>query len=271
MKILGIETATNNLTVAVNVDNHIQSVSEGSNLKKHMVSMMGCIDQALKKAETGLEHIDMYAVDVGPGDFTGTRIGLSVAKTLAWAQGKPAYGVNMLDALAVQALYSNFKSINSYILGQKEVLLAPCTDVRRGEIFFGFYGLVNDTEVKENPKTALEQSGNTVCSYEGLTLIHIAPYNLEKHQDLKPVLANKAKKDNRAIFIFGNALSTYDVLFRQLAGDYKNIIIDPKNQVPGAGDINTCAWFKHLSGARSENLEPYYVREFVPFGGKLDG
>jgi tRNA threonylcarbamoyladenosine biosynthesis protein TsaB len=100
MNVLALDTATRSCSVAVAIDD--QPVSEVSALSKrtHSVHIMGMIREALALAELGLSEIDGFAVAIGPGSFTGLRIGISTAKGLAFAAGKPCVGVSSLEALA---------------------------------------------------------------------------------------------------------------------------------------------------------------------------
>ncbi|MDZ7837511.1 MAG: tRNA (adenosine(37)-N6)-threonylcarbamoyltransferase complex dimerization subunit type 1 TsaB [Actinomycetota bacterium] len=268
MNILGIDTTTHELTVAVNVDSSIQSFSKGINLKKHMVAIMGCIDQALKKAGMDITDIDLYAADIGPGDFTGTRIGLSVAKTLAWARGKPVYGINVLDALALQCFYSNLRAFKKFLLEGKEIVVAVCMDVRRSEIFSGFYNIAADTPMaKLKESRCSEGSLDPIYCSKDLSLNKTLPYRLENHKQLQQVISPLAAGRDKFLYVCGNAPAAYKQLFKQMAGANKNITIDYKTDVPHAGHINLCAFFKHQKGCPQQNLQPYYVRDFIPFGG----
>lgn len=268
MNILGIDTTTHELTVAVNVDSSIQSFSKGINLKKHMVAIMGCIDQALKKAGMDITDIDLYAADIGPGDFTGTRIGLSVAKTLAWARGKPVYGINVLDALALQCFYSNLRPFRKFLLEGKEIILAVCMDVRRGEIFSGFYNITADTPMaKSKESRPFDGNRSTVYCSKDLCLNKTLPYKLEDHKQLQQLISPLVAGKDKVLYVRGNAPVAYKQLFEQIARENKNITVDYKTDVPHAGHINRCAFFKYQKGCRQQNLQPYYVRDFIPFGG----
>ncbi len=83
------------------------------------------IEQVLSKAAVDLASVDCFAAASGPGSFTGVRVGLSAAKGLAEAMGKPAIGISNLQAL------SSF--------GKKR-LRAVVLDARRGEVYTAVYG-----------------------------------------------------------------------------------------------------------------------------------
>jgi tRNA threonylcarbamoyladenosine biosynthesis protein TsaB len=101
MKILSIETSTMLGGVAI-VDGQGGLIAETRlNVKTtHSERLMTVIDHTLKQSEMGLDDIDVFAVAIGPGSFTGLRIGLSTAKGLSYATGKPIVTVPTLEAFA---------------------------------------------------------------------------------------------------------------------------------------------------------------------------
>jgi tRNA threonylcarbamoyladenosine biosynthesis protein TsaB len=86
--------------------------------------LFGAIEELLAAHGVPLSAIDLYAVATGPGSFTGVRIGLTAAKGLAFASGKPLAGVTNLEALA---------SLGS------GPLRAPVFDARRGDVYGAVY------------------------------------------------------------------------------------------------------------------------------------
>jgi tRNA threonylcarbamoyladenosine biosynthesis protein TsaB len=107
--------------------------------------LVGALDDLLRRSAVKIEEIDLFASASGPGSFTGVRIGLSFAKGLAEAMGKPAVAVSNLRALA---------SLGS------APLRVPLLDARRGEIYGAVYSgsgePIRDEEVA--PASALLDS-----------------------------------------------------------------------------------------------------------------
>ncbi len=126
MKILGIETATLICGAAVVVDGRIISEEQTSEKKVHAENIMRLIDASLSKSGVLLKDVDAIAVSIGPGSFTGLRIGLSVAKGLAYATDKPLVAVPTLDALARRA-------VDAGVVATPYILSA--LDARRDEVF----------------------------------------------------------------------------------------------------------------------------------------
>src|SRR5262245_52075822 len=88
----------------------------------HARTLLPLIDAALAAAGVGLRQLDLLAVSIGPGSFTGLRIGLSVAKGLALATGLPVVGVPTLEAYALH-------------VGPRPGLICPVLDARKGEVY----------------------------------------------------------------------------------------------------------------------------------------
>jgi tRNA threonylcarbamoyladenosine biosynthesis protein TsaB len=104
MKVLALDTATRSCSVAVVVDGKPASEMSAVSKRTHSVHLMTMIREVLALADLDLKDIEAVAVTVGPGSFTGLRIGISTAKGLAFAAGKPCIGVSSLEALAVECL-----------------------------------------------------------------------------------------------------------------------------------------------------------------------
>ncbi|TCL96026.1 tRNA threonylcarbamoyladenosine biosynthesis protein TsaB [Rhizobium sp. PP-WC-2G-219] len=70
----------------------------------HAERLMGFIDEALETAGLGMDKVDRIAVTIGPGSFTGIRVGVATARGLGLALGRPVVGISVLQALATAAL-----------------------------------------------------------------------------------------------------------------------------------------------------------------------
>ncbi len=142
MTVLGIETATLICGAAVVVDGKVISEEQTSEKKVHAENIMRLIDASLSNSDVALKDVDAIAISIGPGSFTGLRIGLSVAKGLAYATNKPLVAVPTLDALARRAVDAGVVR-TSYILS--------ALDARRDEVFCRLFRLEGKTVVPEWP------------------------------------------------------------------------------------------------------------------------
>ncbi len=88
----------------------------------HSERLMTVIDHVLEQSEMGLDNIDAFAVAIGPGSFTGLRIGLSTAKGLSYATGKPIVAVPTLEAFAHNFSYCSYP-------------VCLMLDARKGEVY----------------------------------------------------------------------------------------------------------------------------------------
>ncbi|MCI0496105.1 tRNA (adenosine(37)-N6)-threonylcarbamoyltransferase complex dimerization subunit type 1 TsaB [candidate division KSB1 bacterium] len=108
MKILGIDTATDILAIAITDDKTLITECRSNIRRAHAEKLINAIDHVLIDASLKLSDIAVIAVGTGPGSFTGLRIGIAAVKGLAFAANIPVVSVSSLDALALQAgLYSH--------------------------------------------------------------------------------------------------------------------------------------------------------------------
>ena len=103
MTVLGIETATSVCAAALVRDGATVEEAAVDRENVHAERLVGLVDEVLRRAGIGLRALDAIAVSIGPGSFTGLRIGLSVAKGFAYAASLPIVGVPTLEALARHA------------------------------------------------------------------------------------------------------------------------------------------------------------------------
>ncbi|MCK4377578.1 MAG: tRNA (adenosine(37)-N6)-threonylcarbamoyltransferase complex dimerization subunit type 1 TsaB, partial [Actinomycetia bacterium] len=100
MYILGIDTTTSIMTIALSEDERILTESLVDCGQFHVVKIVTVIDEVLKKTDVDLSQIDLIGVDIGPGMYTGTRIGLALAKTLSQINSIDVVGITSVHALA---------------------------------------------------------------------------------------------------------------------------------------------------------------------------
>jgi tRNA threonylcarbamoyladenosine biosynthesis protein TsaB len=126
MRILALDTATTACTVAVADGDHMLAELTLEVPRAHSTRLMPLIAQAIGDSGLAKTDIDAIAVGVGPGSFTGLRIGLATAKGLAFALDRPCVGVPTLRAMA----YGTSAQIG---------LVVPMLDAKRGEVFAAIY------------------------------------------------------------------------------------------------------------------------------------
>jgi N6-L-threonylcarbamoyladenine synthase len=106
MIILALDTAGVDCAVAVydsDSDSVLGEVTETIG-RGHAERLMAILDEALAKAGLGLDAVDRIAVNIGPGSFTGIRVGVAAARGLALSLGVPAIGITTLETMAADAL-----------------------------------------------------------------------------------------------------------------------------------------------------------------------
>lgn len=126
MYILAVDTSGNVCSAAVLDDTRILAETYVDNKKTHSETLAPMADGCLKSAGLGIKDVRLFCCAIGPGSFTGIRIGAGLIKAFAHASGKPAVGVNTLDALAQN-------------MAGTDGIVCPVIDARRGEVYTASY------------------------------------------------------------------------------------------------------------------------------------
>ena len=122
MKILGIDTSTPIGSVALIDGENLVAEHTLNIVQAHSSRLMPAIDRVLKWGDITVDALDGCAVGIGPGSFTGIRIGMATIKSLCYALDKPIVGISTLEAIAY-----NLRWVNGAI--------CPLLDARRSEVY----------------------------------------------------------------------------------------------------------------------------------------
>ena len=133
MKILSIDTSTKYLGVAVAVGSDVVASLHDKGALQHSSRLIPSIDKVLKNADLELKDIDAIALGIGPGSFTGLRIGVATCKGINMALGIPIVAVPTLDVIA-------YNFINT-----KEKILCPTIDAKKEKLYACLYEVRNTT------------------------------------------------------------------------------------------------------------------------------
>ncbi len=126
MRILAIEASAVAASAAV-TDNGVLLAEEITQTAlTHSVTLLPMVDSVMKKSSLSLSDIDVVAVTEGPGSFSGLRIGVTTAKTVAYAAGKKTVGVSTLLALAAALPFA-------------DKIICPIMDARRDQVYNAMY------------------------------------------------------------------------------------------------------------------------------------
>ncbi|MBE6139837.1 MAG: tRNA (adenosine(37)-N6)-threonylcarbamoyltransferase complex dimerization subunit type 1 TsaB [Firmicutes bacterium] len=165
-----IDTSTSNLTVSIIEEQNILYKYQQTILSDMASKLLPIIDNGLKQLNLTLKDIDKIFVVNGPGSFTGIRVGVTVAKTIAWTLKKDIIPLSSLELMATT--HTNKK------------YLVPMIDARRGNVFTGIYDK-NLNCIKEDKLVNLEKSIKNLnddyefISYDNINLDNLIKPNID--------------------------------------------------------------------------------------------
>ena len=135
MIVVGIDTSTPQTSVAIGTENEILAKASVAGAARQE-SVTPLLQELLRRSELALSQVGGVAVGIGPGLFTGLRVGVETAKTLAQVADVPIVGITSLDALAYAVRYTTRR-------------IVAVIDARRGEVFSAIYRAVPGGIVRE--------------------------------------------------------------------------------------------------------------------------
>ena len=251
MKVLGIETSGNVGGVAICEDRHIIIAKDFRAGMQHGKELVPTIKSALNVIGWAPKDIDLVAVDVGPGSYTGLRVGVACAKTLAYALHKPVIDVPIFDVISENYNQSippipppskgrDAGSVQDILQNNNfpdEYYICPILDARRNHVYACIYKLV---------PTSLEQG------LEGVRRKKISEFLVIQPEKLLSILP-------RPVIIFGDGVAPYREIFLQ-----KGIFIDKEGwALPKVEHVALLGERMFESGHRCETdkLLPLYLRQ----------
>ena len=222
VKIAAFDTSSNSGSIALLEDRRLISELTIADVGAHSQWLMRQFDELLKRAGCPVEEIDLFAVAIGPGSFTGLRIGLSAVKGLAWAMSRNVAPVSTLNALALNLRYSRFP-------------VCPVLDARKGEVYAALYG----------------------CEGEGASPVELIKECVCPPDEL--FLRIKALRLSTPIIFLGNGLKVYEKAIRD---NVEQAIIAPEPLMYVKASNVGLAAFEDIAAALTPiRLTPVYLRK----------
>lgn len=227
MYVLGIDTSTKVAGAALVKDGHIISERFIHNKLTHSQVLVSMVDQVIKDAGITVKELEGVALTRGPGSFTGLRIGMVFAKTLAQILKLRVVAVSTLEVLAANV--QHFPG-----------LICPILDARKKEVYTSVYTSREGIIKQLLPPQAI--------SVEGLV------------EELE-VLAGKAENRENEMLFLGDGVPVY---FEELKSRLGTRVLkaEPLNLFPRAGGVALLGSQKLLlnQGDALDNLAPVYLR-----------
>lgn len=148
--ILNIDTSTDVCSVALTSEGMVLEHREDYEGQNHAKVLSSFVNDMFTYATPRGIKLDAVAVSMGPGSYTGLRIGLSEAKGLCFGADVPLIGISTLELLVVTVMFKEF--------WDDDVLFVPMIDARRKEVFTGVYNLALDKIMQPQPLILDENS-----------------------------------------------------------------------------------------------------------------
>lgn len=248
MPLLALETATNTCGAALLVDGSVVAEAHVHRPRVHARYLTPLAESVVERGGIAMQELTAVAVSMGPGSYTGLRIGVSTAKGVAMATGASLVGVPTLEALAATVLP----------YAEEEDVVCALLDARRDEVYAAAYRVrasgLQGEESAETPKEEAEGSPKTVDLAH--LHVHAAPDALHVHE-----LPAWLDAPGERVWLVGNgsAKSREDLT----TGHSVRVLPAPASR-PSAAWVARCAARRLAHGHRAEadTFEPMYLKAF---------
>ena len=155
--ILCIETGTDICSVGLSRDGELVSLRESDEGRDHAKRVGVFVDELLRETGIAPDELDAIAVGMGPGSYTGLRIGVSFAKGMCYGLQIPLVAVGSLDALAEVAIEDNEAGILD-VKDWNDAVLCPMVDARRMEVYTRLFNAAGEPLSEVSAEIVTEQS-----------------------------------------------------------------------------------------------------------------
>lgn len=226
MKILSIDTSSQICSVAIMQDGDLIIEKHLDDEKTHSQKLMPLIDKILKECNITLKDINAIACCVGPGSFTGVRIGVSTVKAFCDVNNTPLVSVNSLESLAYNTLNSNYKKDTD--------IVCSIIDAKNDNVYFGIF----------------KEENNFFVPLEDLSA-----------KNISEVLEILEKYSNKEILFVGDGgvAHKYSILQK-----FSNCtFVEDKLNSQTATSVGKCGYYKFINGSYgdSNSISPLYLRK----------
>lgn len=225
MKILSIDTSSNICGVSILDDSNLICNLDNDTGRTHSENLMPMIKGALSKSNLTLNEIDLIVCDIGPGSFTGIRIGIATVKAFNDSLNIPCIGISSLEALA-------------YNINNNSSLVCSILDSKNDNCYFALY------ERKEKLfETLIEPQAEDI--YSALSI-------------LKSYIDDNFENSN--ITFVGDGSKIYETQIKETFND--SLIADENQDNLNSYNLGICGYQKFVnSGCINEDILPLYLKK----------
>jgi tRNA threonylcarbamoyladenosine biosynthesis protein TsaB len=221
MKILAVDTSTKHLSLAVSDGDQILASRNTRPRKDLSMTITFDIERVLAKANLRLTDLEGFVVGLGPGSFTGLRVGLSMLKAFVMVTGKPVVGISSLDAIAMNVRTSRL---------HKTAQVCVINDARRDMVYSSLYD-----------------------KKDGALVRH-------REYQLEPIAKVLEGLEGEVVFI-GDAIPTYRERIMVAAENFHPVFEVEKHWLPKAQELARLGYQRLLTGStdKIDDLAPLYL------------
>ncbi|WP_028545821.1 tRNA (adenosine(37)-N6)-threonylcarbamoyltransferase complex dimerization subunit type 1 TsaB [Paenibacillus taiwanensis] len=260
-RLLAFDTSTATLAAALMQGGNVKQCIHDNAERNHSIKLVPAMHQMLQKEQWGEAQLDGIAVGIGPGSYTGVRIAVTAAKTIAWAWDKPVIGVSSLKALVLTgtAQYANSSkqgeaAAHSATNPDALFTVYPLMNARRGQVYTATFAGVHKELHTLMDHTSDAGSRERTCQVEREDSIRMFVEVAEEAEQLL------LKDSNRYVLFVGETIQQQTILDELLSKFGSRIQVIPCEM--DAGWIGLLGQAALTRGERSDvhRLEPNYTQ-----------